>query len=129
MSLGRAVSVVDNMEAYHEVGVALPYSLTVDIRLHQSNTEPVLDKQSLAIVVLPTYCSSFPSHTLFLPVIATTFLGLSVDERERQVYQWQWSIFDVPKKQLLFPGAPTVLAADEVDHCIFHHGIIDLEYI
>jgi hypothetical protein len=115
LSLGRAVSVVDNMEAYHEVGVALPYSLTVDIQLHQSNTEPVLDKQSLAIVFLPTYRSSLPSHTMFLPVIATTFRGPSVDERERQVYQQQWSIFGVPKKQLLFPGTPTVLAADEVD--------------
>ncbi|KAH9068329.1 hypothetical protein EDB83DRAFT_2375831 [Lactarius deliciosus] len=97
LSLGRAVSVIDNMEAHHE-----------------SNTEPVLDKQSLAIVFLPTYRSSLPSHTLFLPVIATTFHGLSVDERERQVYQQQWSIFNVPKKQLLFPGAATVLAADEV---------------
>ncbi|KAH9031083.1 hypothetical protein EDB84DRAFT_1493507 [Lactarius hengduanensis] len=97
LSLGRAVSVIDNMEAHHE-----------------SNTEPVLDKQSLAIVFLPTYRSSLPSHTLFLPVIATTFHGLSVDERERQVYQQQWNIFNVPKKQLLFPGAATVLAADEV---------------
>ncbi|KAH8994867.1 hypothetical protein EDB92DRAFT_1814833 [Lactarius akahatsu] len=114
LSLGRAVSVIDNMEAHHEVGVALPYSLTVDIQLHQSNTEPVLDKQSLAIVFLPTYRSSLPSHTLFLPVIATTFHGLSVDERERQVYQQQWNIYNVPKKQLLFPGAATVLAADEV---------------
>ena len=116
LSLGRAVSVVDNMEAYHEVGVTLPYSLTVDIQLHQSNTEPVLDKQSLAIVFLPTYRSSLPSHTLFLPVIATTFHELSVDKRERQVYQQQWSIFGIPKRQLLFPGAPTVFAADEVDH-------------
>lgn len=115
LSLGRAVSVVDNMEAHHEVGVALPYLLTVDIQLHQSNTEPVLDKQSLAIVFLPTYRSSLPSHTLFLPVIATTFHGLSVDERERQVYQQQWNIFNVPKKQHLFPGAATVLAADEVN--------------
>ncbi|KAI9440052.1 hypothetical protein H4582DRAFT_1944710 [Lactarius indigo] len=98
LSLGRAVSVIDNMEAHHE-----------------SNTEPVLDKQSLAIVFLPTYRSSLPSHTLFLPVIATTFHGLSVDERERQVYQQQWNIFNVPKKQLLFPGtATTVLAVDEV---------------
>ena len=115
LSLGRAVTVVDNMEAYHEVGVALPYSLTIDIQLHQSNTEPVLDKQSLAIVFLPTYRSSLPSHTLFLPVIASTFHGLSVDQRERQVYQQQWNIFNVPKKQHLFPGAATVLAADEVD--------------
>ena len=115
LSLGRAVSVVDNMEAYHEVGVALPHSLTVDIQLHQSNTEPVLDKQSLAIVFLPTYRPSLPSHTLFLPVIATTFHGLGVDERERQVYQQQWGIFNVPKKHLLFPGAATILAADEVD--------------
>ncbi|KAI9461710.1 hypothetical protein BJY52DRAFT_1259729 [Lactarius psammicola] len=99
LSLGRAVSVIDNMEAHHE-----------------SNTEPVLDKQSLAIVFLPTYRSSLPSHTLFLPVIATTFHGLSVDERERQVYQQQWSIFNVPKKQLLFPGAATILAVDEVGH-------------
>lgn len=99
LSLGRAVSVIDNMEAHHE-----------------SNMEPVLDKQSLAIVFLPTYRSSLPSHTLFLPVIATTFYGLSVDERERQVYQQQWNIFNVPKKQLLFPGAATVLAADEVGH-------------
>lgn len=98
LSLGRAVSVIDNMEAHHE-----------------SNTEPVLDKQSLAIVFLPTYRPTLPSHTLFLPVIATTFHGLSVDERERQVYQQQWSIFNVPKKQHLFPSAATVLAADEVD--------------
>ena len=116
LSLGRAVTVFDNMEAYHEVGVALPYSLTVDIQLRQSSTEPVLDKQSLAIVFLPTYRSSLPSHTLFLPVIATTLHGLSADERERQVYQQQWSIFNIPKKRHLFPGAATVLAADEVDH-------------
>jgi hypothetical protein len=115
LSLGRAVTVIDNMEAYHEVGVALPYSLTIDIQLRQSNTEPVLDKQSLAIVFLPTYRTSLPSHSLFLPVIASTFHGLSVDERERQVYQQQWNIFNVPKKQHLFPGAATVLAADEVD--------------
>ncbi|KAH9002896.1 hypothetical protein EDB86DRAFT_2893758 [Lactarius hatsudake] len=105
LSLGRAVSVIDNMEAHHEVGVALPYSLTVDIQLHHNHWPSVF---------LPTYRSSLPSHTLFLPVIATTFHGLSVDERERQVYQQQWSIFNVPKKQLLFPGAATVLAADEV---------------
>lgn len=98
LSLGRAVTVIDNMEAYHE-----------------STTEPVLDKQSLAIVFLPTYRSSLPSHTLFLPVIAPTFHGLGIDERERQVYQQQWNIFNVPKKQHLFPRAATVLAADEVD--------------
>ena len=115
LSLGRAVTVIDNMEACHEVGVVLPYSLTIDIQHRQSNSEPVLDKQSLAIVFLPTYRSSLPSHTLFLPVIATTFHGLSVDERERQVYQQQWSIFNIPKKQHLFPGAASVLTADEID--------------
>ncbi len=113
--LSRIVSVIDNMEAHHEVGVALPYLLTVDIQLHQSNMEPVLDKQSLAMVFLPTYRFSFPSHTLFLPIIATTCRGLGIDERERRVYEQQWTIFNVPRKQHLFPGAATVLTADEVD--------------
>jgi len=118
LSLGCAVSVIDNTEAQSVVGAVLPYSLTVDIQLHQSNTEPVLDKQSLAIVFLPTYLPSLPSHTLFLPVIASashegTTGGL--DERERQVYEQQWGIFKVPKKQHLFPKAATILAGYEVD--------------
>lgn len=94
------------------------YSLTVDIQLHQSNTEPVLDKQSLAIVFLPTYLPSLPPHTLFLPVIAAAShdpAAGELDKRERQVYEQQWSIFKISKKQHLFPRAATVLAEDEVD--------------
>ena len=119
LSLGSAVPVIDNTEAQSVVGVVLPYSLTVDIQLHQSNPEPVLDKQSLAIVFLPTYLSSLPPHTLFLPVIASTSRELAadgLDEHERQVYEQQWSIFKVPKKQHLFPRAATILAEVDVDH-------------
>ncbi|KAI0303825.1 hypothetical protein B0F90DRAFT_1667194 [Multifurca ochricompacta] len=104
LSLGRAVSVIDNTEAQS----ILP----------QSNTEPVLDKQSLAIVFLPTYLSSLPPHTLFLPVIASTSDELDtddVDEDERQVYEQQWGILNIPKKQHLFPNAACILAAEEVD--------------
>lgn len=117
LSLGRAVSVIDNTEAQLMVGVIPPYSLTVDIQLHQSNTEPVLDKQSLAIVFLPTYLPSLPPHTLFLPVIAASHdpAAGGLDERERQVYEQQWSIFKISKKQHLFPRAATVLTGDEVD--------------
>ena len=118
LSLGCAVSVIDNTEAQSVVGAVLSYSLTVDIQLHQSNTEPVLDKQSLAIVFLPTYLPSLPPHTLFLPVIASashegTAGGL--DDRERQVYEQQWSIFKVPKRQHLFPTAATILTEYDVD--------------
>jgi hypothetical protein len=118
LSLGCAVSVIDNTEAQSVVGAILPCSLTIDIQPHQSNSEPVLDKQSLAIVFLPTYHPSLPPHTLFLPVIASashegTANGL--DDRERQVYEQQWSILKVPKKQHLFPRAATVLAGYEVD--------------
>ena len=118
LSLGCAVSVIDNTEAQSVVGAILSHSLTVDIQLHQSNTEPVLDKQSLAIVFLPTYLPSLPPHTLFLPVIASaphegTAGGL--DDRERQVYEQQWSIFKVPKRQHLFPTAATILTEYEVD--------------
>jgi hypothetical protein len=118
LSLGRAVSVVDNTEAQSVVGVALPCSLTVDIQLHQSNTEPVLDKPSLAIVFLPTFLPSLPPHTLFLPAITSTFHERDAggfDERERQVFEQQWSIFNISKKQHLFPSAATILAVDEVD--------------
>lgn len=118
LSLGYAVSVIDNTEAQSVVGVTLSYSLTVDIQLHQSSTEPVLDKQSLAIVFLPTYLPSLPPHTLFLPVIAFTSHELAaggLDERERQMYEQQWSIFKIPKKEHLFPRAATILARDEVD--------------
>jgi hypothetical protein len=118
LSLGCAVSVIDNTEAQSVVGAILPCSLTVDIQLHQSNSEPVLDKQSLAIVFLPTYLPSLPPHTLFLPVIASashegTLSGL--DECERQVYEQQWSILKVLKKQHLFARAATVLAGYEVE--------------
>ena len=115
--LGYAVSVIDNTETQSVVGVILPYSLTVDIQLHQSNAEPVLDKQSLAIVFLPTYLPTLPPHTLFLPVIAAASHDPAVgglDKHERQVYEQQWSIFKIPKKQHLFPRA-TVLTGDEVD--------------
>ncbi|KAI9512040.1 hypothetical protein F5148DRAFT_1165810 [Russula earlei] len=118
LSLGSAVSVIDNTDAQSVVGVALPYSLTVDVQLHQSNTEPILDKQSLAIVFLPTYLPSLPSHTLFLPVVASSsreLVAAGLDERERQVYEQQWSIFEVPKKQHLFPNAATILAGIDVD--------------
>jgi len=118
LSLGCAVSVIDNTEAQSVVGAVLSYSLTVDIQLHQSNTEPVLDKQSLAIVFLPTYLPSLPAHTLFLPVIASSsherMVG-GLDDRERQVYEQQWSIFKVPKRQHLFPTAATILTEYEVD--------------
>lgn len=118
LSLGYFVSVIDNTEAQSVVGVTLPCSLTIDIQLHQSNTEPVLDKPSLAIVFLPTFLPSLPPHTLFLPVIASTSHDLDAggfDERERQVFEQQWSIFKIPKKQHLFPGAATILAVDEVE--------------
>ncbi|KAI0250271.1 hypothetical protein BJV78DRAFT_1220934 [Lactifluus subvellereus] len=100
LSLGCAVSVIDNTEAQSV-----------------SNTEPVLDKPSLAIVFLPTFLPSLPLHTLFLPVIASTSHDLDAsgfDERERQVFEQQWSIFKIPKKQHLFPGAATILTVDEV---------------
>jgi hypothetical protein len=117
LSLGRAVSVVDNTEAQSVVGAALPCSLTIDIQLHQSNTEPVLNKPSLAVVFLPTFLPSLPPHTLFLPVIASTsheYDAGGFDERERQVFEQQWSIFNIPKKQHLFPSAATILTTDEV---------------
>jgi hypothetical protein len=101
LSLGYAVSVIDNTEAQSV-----------------SNTEPVLDKQSLAIVFLPTYLPSLPPHTLFLPVIAAAShdpAAGELDKRERQVYEQQWSIFKISKKQHLFPRAATVLTEDEVD--------------
>ena len=119
LSLGCAVSVIDNTEAQLVVGANLPCSLTVDIQLHQSNSEPVLDKRSLAIVFLPTYLPSLPPHTLFLPVIASTShegtMG-GLDERERQVYEQQWAILKVPKKQHLFSKAATALSGYEVEH-------------
>ena len=118
LSLGYAVSVIDNTEVQSVVGVNLPYSLTVDTQLHQSNTEPALDKQSLAIVFLPTYLPSLPPHTLFLPVIAAASGELAdggLDERERQVYEQQWSIFKISKKQHLFPRDSTIFSRDEVD--------------
>ena len=118
LSLGYAVSVIDNTETQSVVGVIPLCSLTVDIQLHQSNTEPVLDKQSLAIVFLPTYLPSLPPHTLFLPVIAAAShdpAAGGLDKRERQVYEQQWSIFKISKKQHLFPRAATVLTGDEVD--------------
>ncbi|KAI0001505.1 hypothetical protein BJV74DRAFT_819070 [Russula compacta] len=101
LSLGYAVSVIDNTEAQSV-----------------SSTEPVLDKQSLAIVFLPTYLPSLPPHTLFLPVISSAPHELAaggLDERERQVYEQQWSIFKIPKKEHLFSRAATILARDEVD--------------
>lgn len=101
LSLDCAVSVIDNTEAQSV-----------------SNTEPVLDKQSLAIVFLPTYLPSLPPHTLFLPVIAAAShdpAAGELDKRERQVYEQQWSIFKISKKQHLFPKAATVLTGDEVD--------------
>ena len=118
LSLGYAVSVIDNTEVQSVVGVILPHSLTVDTQLHQSNTEPALDKQSLAIVFLPTYLPSLPPHTLFLPVIAAASCELAdggVDEHERQMYEQQWSIFKISKKQHLFPRATTIFSGDEVD--------------
>ena len=118
LSLSYAVSVIDNTETQSVVGVISHNSLTVDIQLHQSNTEPVLDKQSLAIVFLPTYLPSLPPHTLFLPVIAAAShdpAAGGLDKRERQVYEQQWSIFKISKKQHLFPRATTVLTGDEVD--------------
>lgn len=118
LSLGCAVSVVDNTEAQSMVGAVLSHSLTVDIQLHQSNTEPVLDKQSLAIVFLPTYLPSLPPHTLFLPVIASAShegAAGGLDDRERQVYEQQWSIFKVPKRQHLFPTAATIMTEYEID--------------
>jgi len=101
LSLGSAVPVIDNTEAQSV-----------------SNPEPVLDKQSLAIVFLPTYLPSLPSHTLFLPVIASASRELAadgLDEHERQVYEQQWSIFKVPKKQHLFPRAATILAEIDIN--------------
>ncbi|KAH9959616.1 hypothetical protein BC827DRAFT_1212614 [Russula dissimulans] len=101
LSLGSAVPVIDNTETQSV-----------------SNAEPVLDKQSLAIVFLPTYLPSLPSHTLFLPVIASAFHELAadgLDEHERQVYEQQWSIFKVPKNKHLFPRAATVLAEIDVN--------------
>jgi len=77
-----------------------------------------LDKQSLAIVFLPTYLPSLPPHTLFLPVItaaSNNHAAGGLDERERQVYEQQWSIFKISKKQHLFPRAATLLTGDEVD--------------
>ena len=118
LSLGCAVSVIDNTEAQSVVGAVLSYSLTVDIQPHQSNTEPVLDKQSLAIVFLPTYLPSLPAHTLFLPVIASAShegMAGGLDDRERQVYEQQWSIFKVPKRQHLFPTTATILTEYEID--------------
>jgi hypothetical protein len=117
LSLGNTVSVIDNTEVQSEVGEILPYLLTVDTQLHQSNTEPVLDKQSLAIVFLPTYLPSLPPHTLFLPVIAaapTEIADGGLDGRDRQVYEQQWSIFKISKKQHLFPRAATIFTGDEV---------------
>jgi hypothetical protein len=100
LSLGSTVSVIDNTEVQSE-----------------SNTEPVLDRRSLAIVFLPTYLPSLPPHTLFLPVIAAASRELAdggLDEHERQVYEQQWNIFKISKKQHLFPRAATIFSADEV---------------
>jgi hypothetical protein len=112
------VSVIDNTEVQSAVGVNFLYSLTVDTQLHQSNTEPALDKQSLAIVFLPTYLPSLPPHTLFLPVIAAASRELAdggPDEHERQVYEQQWSLFKISKKQHFFPRAAIIFSGDEVN--------------
>jgi hypothetical protein len=118
LSLGCTVSVIDNTEVQSAVGVNFLYSLTVDTQLHQSNTEPALDKQSLAIVFLPTYLPSLPPHTLFLPVIAAASRELAdggPDEHERQVYEQQWSLFKISKKQHFFPRAAIIFSGDEVN--------------
>ncbi|KAI0264502.1 hypothetical protein BC834DRAFT_883403 [Gloeopeniophorella convolvens] len=100
LSLGRAVSVTDNTDAQD-----------------MSSTEPTLDKQSLAIVFLPTYLSSLPPHTLFLPIIPSMSDEVGgVDEGARQVYMQQWKILNIPNKRQLFPDAIRMLAVDELDN-------------